>query len=150
MFDLNFTELLVVGLVAIVVVGPKELPQLMRTVGSWVGKVKRMGRDFQRQLNDAVRDEELTALQKQVADLSRTTDTQIRRGLVVPDRHAPIPNAAGLPTSRAQALERASAAGAVATSTAPVPALDSAAVPEPVMEPIAVEMPEPVGTGAKP
>ncbi|MGD9738089.1 MAG: Sec-independent protein translocase protein TatB [Bauldia sp.] len=121
MFDLNFTELLVVGLVAIVVVGPKELPQLMRTVGNWVGKVKRMGRDFQRQLNDAVRDEELAALQKQVADLSRTTDADIRRGLNPPDRHAPV-NAAGMPRSRAAALERA--------------AMQPAALPAPVAEPL--------------
>lgn len=143
MFDLNFTEILVVGLVAIIVVGPKELPALMRTVGSWVGKVKRIGRDFQRQLNDAVRDEELSALQKQVADLSRTTDLEIRRGLIVPDHHQPA--RAGMPTTRAAALDRAVAARPEMTALPPADT-PVATAGEPVLDVPA----EPVGaSGAK-
>lgn len=119
MFDLNFTELLVVALVAIVVVGPKELPQLMRTVGNWVGKVKRMGRDFQRQLNEAVRDEELQALQKQMTDLSKSTDADIRRGLTIPNRYLP---GADAPKTRAAALERAASLELAAPPAPAVPA----------------------------
>jgi len=84
MFDIGWTELLVIAMVAIVVVGPKDLPRLMRTVGGTVTQVRRMARDFQRQINDAVRDEELEKLQRDMAKTGRQLDSDIRRSLVVP------------------------------------------------------------------
>ena len=53
MFDIGWSELLVIGVVAIIVVGPKELPRLMRTFGHYLGKVRHMAADFQRQFEDA-------------------------------------------------------------------------------------------------
>ncbi len=53
MFDLGWTELLVIGIVALIVVGPKDLPGMFRTVGNFVGKAKRMARDFSQAMNDA-------------------------------------------------------------------------------------------------
>lgn len=53
MFDLGWTELLVVGIVALIVVGPKDLPVLFRNVGRWVGKAKGMAREFSSAMNDA-------------------------------------------------------------------------------------------------
>lgn len=53
MFDLGWTELLVVGIVALIVVGPKDLPVLFRNVGRFVGKAKGMAREFSRAMNDA-------------------------------------------------------------------------------------------------
>ncbi|WP_380058486.1 Sec-independent protein translocase protein TatB [Falsihalocynthiibacter sp. SS001] len=53
MFDIGMTELLVVGIVALIVVGPKDLPGMFRTVGRFTGKAKSMARDFQRAMNDA-------------------------------------------------------------------------------------------------
>jgi sec-independent protein translocase protein TatB len=53
MFDLGWTEMLVVGIVALIVVGPKDLPVLFRNVGRYVGKAKGMARDFSRAMNDA-------------------------------------------------------------------------------------------------
>jgi sec-independent protein translocase protein TatB len=53
MFDLGWTELLVVGIVALIVVGPKDLPVLFRNVGRWVGKARGMAREFSRAMNDA-------------------------------------------------------------------------------------------------
>ena len=58
MLDIGWSELLVVAIVAIVVVGPKELPKLMRTVGFYVGKARRASADFQRQFNEAVAESE--------------------------------------------------------------------------------------------
>jgi len=55
MFDLGMMELLVIGVVALVVVGPKDLPGLFRTVGNFVGKMKGMAREFQRSMNDAAK-----------------------------------------------------------------------------------------------
>ena len=69
MLGLDFSELLIIGVVALVVVGPKELPQLMRTVGQWVGKARRMATEFQGQMNEAIREAELDDVKKHVDDL---------------------------------------------------------------------------------
>lgn len=53
MFDLGWTELMVVGIVALIVVGPKDLPVLFRNVGRFVGKARGMAREFSRAMNDA-------------------------------------------------------------------------------------------------
>lgn len=56
MFDLGWSELLVIGVVALIVVGPKDLPVLFRNVGRFVGKAKGMAREFSRAMNDAADD----------------------------------------------------------------------------------------------
>ena len=81
MFGLGWTEILVIATIAILVVPPKDLPGLMRNVGRTVGKVRRMASDFQRQVEDAVRDDELDQLRKQVSDLNRDTQSELRRGM---------------------------------------------------------------------
>ena len=53
MFDLGWTELLVIGIVALIVVGPKDLPVLFRNVGRFMGKARGMAREFSRAMNDA-------------------------------------------------------------------------------------------------
>lgn len=56
MFDLGMMELLVIGVVALIVVGPKDLPIMFRTVGRYMGRMRGMARDFQRAMNDAADD----------------------------------------------------------------------------------------------
>src|SRR4029450_9794798 len=56
MFDIGWSELLVIAVVAIVVVGPKDLPRLMRTFGHYAGKLRRAAADFQRQFEEAMRE----------------------------------------------------------------------------------------------
>lgn len=53
MFDLGWAELLIIGIVALIVVGPKDLPVLFRRVGQFVGKAKGMAREFSSAMNDA-------------------------------------------------------------------------------------------------
>ena len=53
MFDLGWMEVLVIGVVALIIVGPKDLPMMFKTVGNFVGKTKRMAREFQTTMNAA-------------------------------------------------------------------------------------------------
>lgn len=69
MFDIAWSELMLIGAVALVVIGPKDLPKAMRTVGQAVGKIRRMAGEFQGQFNDAMREAELHELKKQVEDV---------------------------------------------------------------------------------
>jgi len=56
MFGLGWSEMMVVGVVALIVIGPKDLPQLFRTVGEFTGKAKGMAREFSKAMNDAAND----------------------------------------------------------------------------------------------
>ena len=59
MFDIGWSEMAIVALVALIVIGPRELPQVLRTIGRWVGKARAMAREFQGSIDDMVRDTEL-------------------------------------------------------------------------------------------
>lgn len=69
MFDIAWSELVVIGAVALVVIGPKDLPKALRSVGEMVGKVRRMASEFQGQFNEAMREAELHDLKKSVEDI---------------------------------------------------------------------------------
>ena len=70
MFDISWTEFLLIGVVALVVIGPKELPGVMRTMGQWTRKIRGMAADFQNQFQEAMREAEMTDLKKQVDDMA--------------------------------------------------------------------------------
>ena len=64
MFDIAPTELLIVALVALVVIGPKDLPKVMRTVGQWVGRARGMARHFRSGIDTMIREAELEEMDK--------------------------------------------------------------------------------------
>ncbi|WP_439524438.1 Sec-independent protein translocase protein TatB [Marivita sp.] len=64
MFDLGWTELLVIGVVALIVVGPKDLPVLFRSLGKFMGKARGMAREFSRAMNDAADDAGMSDMAK--------------------------------------------------------------------------------------
>ncbi len=64
MFDVAPTELLLVAVVALVVIGPKDLPKAMRVVGNWVGKARGMARHFRSGLDTMMRESELEEMEK--------------------------------------------------------------------------------------
>jgi sec-independent protein translocase protein TatB len=66
MFDIAWSELLIIGVVALVVVGPKDLPKLMRTAGQWMGRARAMADQFKRSFDDMARQAELDELRKEV------------------------------------------------------------------------------------
>jgi len=70
MFDLGWSEMLIIAVVAIIVVGPKDLPAMLRSIGRFVGQAKRMANDFTSQFQDALRDSELEDLKKDLEDVT--------------------------------------------------------------------------------
>ena len=71
MLDLGWTELLLIAGVAVLVIRPKDLPRAMRTVGNYVGQLKRMARGFQSQVNEALREAELDDVKKSVESIGK-------------------------------------------------------------------------------
>jgi sec-independent protein translocase protein TatB len=69
MFDIGWSEMLVIAIVMIVVVGPKDLPRMLRTFGKTTAKLRAMAGDFQKQFNDALKEAELEDLKKTVDEL---------------------------------------------------------------------------------
>ncbi len=64
MLDIGWSEMLMIAVVAIVVIGPKDLPRTLRTIGQWIGKARAMTRDLQSSVNDMIADSELDELRK--------------------------------------------------------------------------------------
>ena len=69
MFDIGWSELFVIDVVALVVLGPKELPALMRTLGQWTRAAQRMAREFRGHVDDIMRESELEDLKRDVNSL---------------------------------------------------------------------------------
>jgi sec-independent protein translocase protein TatB len=65
MFDLDAGKILVVGVVALIVIGPKDLPRVLRTVGQKVGKMRRMASEFQNQFMEAIKEADLEDVKKE-------------------------------------------------------------------------------------
>jgi sec-independent protein translocase protein TatB len=70
MFDIGWGELVVIGIVALIAIGPKELPTVLRTLGQYMAKVRRMASEFQGQFQEAMREAEVADLKKQAEDLT--------------------------------------------------------------------------------
>jgi sec-independent protein translocase protein TatB len=70
MFDIGWSEFVVIGVVALIVIGPKELPAVLRAIGQWTTKIRRMAGEFQSQFQEAMREAEMADLKKQVDELS--------------------------------------------------------------------------------
>jgi len=64
MFDIGWSELVVIAVVALVAIGPKELPGVLRTVGQWMGKARKLAGEFQGQFREAMREAEMADLKK--------------------------------------------------------------------------------------
>ena len=72
MFDIAWSELGLIGLVALVVIGPKDLPRVMRNLGQWTRKARAMAAEFQRNLDEMMREAELDDIRKEVEKVSPT------------------------------------------------------------------------------
>jgi sec-independent protein translocase protein TatB len=78
MFDLTSGKLLLLGIVALIVLGPKDFPVLLRTIGKYMGIIKRQADEFREQFNDAIRESEFDQIKKDVEGLGQELDTTVR------------------------------------------------------------------------
>ena len=97
MFDIGYSELLIVGIVALLVIGPKDLPRVMRTVGNWVGRARGMARHFRSGIDTMIREAELEEMEKKW----REENERIMREhpMLPPADPGPLPPEAGTPPS---------------------------------------------------
>ena len=70
MFGIEWTEYAVIAIVALIVIGPKELPAVLRAMGQWTAKIRRMAAEFQGQFQEALREAEMADLKKEVDNLN--------------------------------------------------------------------------------
>ena len=155
MFEIGWTEMLVIAVVMIVVVGPKDLPKMLRTIGRMTAKARSMAGDFQRQFNEALKEAELDEVKKSVDELrSLNPANEIRKQLnpfeqaaadvragldtaMKPTQPAPTADPAASGTHAAEPLKNGAAAmpgvaGPEAMPAAPVfPAAEVKATPVP-------------------
>ncbi len=124
MFDIGWTELLVILVVILVVVGPKDLPRIVRTFGQWSGKARAYARDFQRTIEEAAEETEMAAIRKEIEiankELAETTkgsvslDSSLK--LDEPPGGAPANTGATTSSETAALSQGPSAAGTVASA----------------------------------
>lgn len=79
MFDIGFSELLVIGIVALVVIGPEKLPKVARTIGHLLGRAQRYVNDVKSDINREMQLDELKKLQSQVAESARSLESSVRQ-----------------------------------------------------------------------
>lgn len=79
MFDIGFSELLVIGIVALVVIGPERLPKVARTLGHLLGRAQRYVNDVKSDINREIQLDELKKLQTQVTESARSLEDSVRQ-----------------------------------------------------------------------
>lgn len=132
MFNFGWGELILIGMVALIAIGPKELPTVLRTLGHWIGKVRRMANEFQGQFQEALREAEFADLKKQADDLSSAVGE-----LTHIDPLADVQKDVERAFEEPPAADATPAAAPAADSARPPPAV----LPEPLPQ-IAVPLPE--------
>jgi sec-independent protein translocase protein TatB len=85
MFDISWSELLILGIVTLVFVGPKELPVFLRTLGKYAGTVRRHANEFKAQFDAAMREAELDSMRKEVEQMQTSINSEVMKAKSVID-----------------------------------------------------------------
>jgi sec-independent protein translocase protein TatB len=101
MFEISWSELLILGIVTLIFVGPKELPVFLRTLGRYAGVIKRHANDFRLQFEEAIRESELDAVKKEFDSMQQSVNAEVMSAKTAlneaaappPDKIAPLPAA---------------------------------------------------------
>jgi sec-independent protein translocase protein TatB len=153
MFDIGWSELLLIGIIALIAIGPKELPGALRTLGQWMAKIRRMASEFQGQFQEAMREAEIDQLKKEMDDMAaKATDyaqfdplDDVRRDIENSVGDIPSldqPSTPGTTTSETQPED--------ATTSQPPSETTAAASPSPSDSATVSAAPEPAIADAKP
>jgi sec-independent protein translocase protein TatB len=138
MFDIGWSELVVIAVVALIAIGPKELPAVLRTVGQYMGKIRRMASEFQGQFQEAMREAEMADLKKSVDEM-----TDAAKGFTDFDPLASVKKEVDSFTADPLATtSTASASPEAAAPGTPAPMSSDATIPQPSPA-IAPEAPQP-------
>jgi sec-independent protein translocase protein TatB len=92
MFDIGWSELVVIAVVALIAIGPKELPGVLRMVGQWMSKARKMAAEFQGQFQEAMREAEMADLKKSFDEV-KDTGTGFASGNVMTSLEKDVSNA---------------------------------------------------------
>jgi sec-independent protein translocase protein TatB len=113
MLDFSWTHILILLIVALVVVGPKDLPPLMRMLGQWAAKARAMANEFRKSFDEMARQSELDELRKEIASLREERPlADLDRNILPPDEGAP-PETPAVPEAQAAPEEAAHDAAAL-------------------------------------
>jgi len=132
MFDIGFSELMVIGVVALLVIGPEKLPRVARTVGHLLGRAQRYVNDVKSDINREIQLDELKKLQTQVTDSARAIEESVRKEYDAARQTVEAParaavaeleavSAAATEGTAVPAAETASAQASAAPAAGPVP-----------------------------
>lgn len=88
MFDITSSKLLILAIVALIVVGPKDLPILLRTVGKYLGVMRRHANEFRAQFDEVIREAELQDLKKEIEQVSKEVKSTMDEGVRAIDQEA--------------------------------------------------------------
>ena len=121
MFDIGFSELMVIGIVALIVIGPERLPKVARTLGHLLGRAQRYVNDVKSDINREIQLDELKKLQTQVTDSARALEDSVRKEYQTAKSSIETPVQAAVGELDAAAAQlKASGAGAIESTTKPV------------------------------
>lgn len=129
MFDIGWTEMLVIAVLAIVVIGPKDLPRVMRGLARVVAKMRGLAREFQDGMNELARETEIEDLKAKVADMTRV-DVESAAHNVIDPQHQLDLDAAVSPSQPPDPVELSDPASSPSDDVSPV-----TSVPQPDLVP---------------
>ena len=131
MFDIGFTELMVIAIVALVVIGPEKLPKVARTVGAYLGRLQRYVNDVKADINRELELDELRKFKQTVEDTARSFESSVHTE--VSSAEAEVNKIAQVVAEPLANLDPADATGEVPPAVdVPAPAIESPAVPSAV------------------
>src|SRR6202790_2886903 len=139
MFDIGWSEFVVIAVVALIAIGPKELPGVLRMVGQWMGKARKMAAEFQGQFQEAMREAEMADLKKSFDEVKEAA-TGFASGNVMTSLEKDVGNALRIDDIDKPATSNSDAPAT--SSDAPAVATDTPAI-EPPVTPTTPEMPIP-------
>ena len=117
MFDIGWSEFAVIAVVALIAIGPKELPGVLRMVGQWVGKARKMASEFQGQFQEAMREAEMADLKKSFDEVKEAA-SGFTSGNVMTSLQKDVSSALDVSDKPAAAAETASSEIASSTEAA--------------------------------